>query len=290
MPQYIEVGEHRLIALGGNQNKPGIPIIFLHGITLSVNFWTPNLPLIVRENLPWYSLSLPGHYPAYSRPELLNADMLADILMSAIHQLLGKQPVALVGYSAGGFAALNLAAHFPDEIKGVFCICGFSQGQWQGLLGWLQRLSKSGAIGRLLCKFLCKMFMFNQTFYKLASSTNAGDHQTYLHAPTLQKTVDAMYPDVVKHNLNSLVDLFSCFADMDISHILSKIKASTLILSGDRDPVIPLEHAKFIARSIPNAELIILQGMGHMFFAERSQAYQNILTNWIESTLCGTQQ
>ncbi|OUL25493.1 hypothetical protein BV372_27865 [Nostoc sp. T09] len=281
MPQYIEVGEHRLIALGANQNQLGIPIIFLHGITLSANFWTPNLPPIVRENLPWYSLSLPGHYPDFYQPELLTADMLADILMSAIQKLVGKQPVALVGYSTGGFAALNLAAHFPNQIKGIFCISGFSQGQWQGLLGWLQRLSQSGAMGKLLCKILCKAFMLNQAFYKLGCSMNAGDRQAYWNAPTLQTTVDAVYPDVIKHNLNNLVDLFDWFANMDISHLLSKIQVPTLILSGDRDPIIPLTQAKFIASQIPDAELIVLQGMGHMFFAERSPAYQNLLTSWI---------
>ncbi|OUL32895.1 alpha/beta hydrolase [Nostoc sp. 106C] len=290
MPEYIEVGEQELIAIAANQNQSRIPIIFLHGITLSVNFWTANLPPIVRENLPWYSLSLPGHYPTYYQTELLNVDMLAEVLMSAIHKLVGKQPVALVGYSAGGFVALNLAAHFPDYIKGVFCISGFSQGRWQGLLGWLQKLSQSGAMGKLLCKILCKMFMLNQALYKLASSMNAGDRQTYWNAPTLQTTVDAVYPDVIKHNLNNLVNLFECFADMDISHLLANIRVPTLILSGDRDPIIPLEHAKFLASRIPDAELIVLQGMGHMFFAERSLAYQNLLTSWIETKLCNPNQ
>ncbi|MDZ8055399.1 MAG: alpha/beta fold hydrolase [Aulosira sp. ZfuVER01] len=291
MSQYIEVGEHQLISLGANQNKPGIPIIFLHGITLSANFWIANLPPLVREHLPWYSLSLPGHYPDSYQPELLTADMLADILMSAIHKLVGKQPVALVGYSTGGFAALNLAANFPEQIKGVFCISGFSQGQWHGLLGWLQRLTQNSVIGKFLCKILCKALMLNQAGYKLACSFNAGDRAAYWNAPTLQTTVEAVYPDAVKHNLNNIVDLFEWFADMDISHVLPKIQAPTLILSGDRDPIILLAHAKFLTSQIPNAELIVLQGMGHLFFAERSLAYQNLLTSWIiEKKLCISEQ
>ncbi|QIR36074.1 alpha/beta hydrolase [Tolypothrix sp. PCC 7910] len=281
MSQYIEVGEHRLMALGGNQNQSGIPIIFLHGITLSANFWIPNLPAIVRENIPWYSLSLPGHYPDYYQPELLTANMLADILMNAIQKLVGKQPVALVGYSTGGFAALNLAAHFPSEIKGVFCISGFCEGQWHGFLGWLQRRSQNGVMGKLLCKMLCKALTLNQFSYKLGCSINASDRKAYWNAPTLQTTVDAVYPDVIKHNLNNIVNLFEWFADMDISHLLPKIQAPTLILSGDRDPVIPLAQAKFIASQITEAELIVFEGMGHMFFAERSLAYQNLLTSWI---------
>ncbi|MFS0518034.1 alpha/beta fold hydrolase [Nostoc sp. UIC 10607] len=281
MSQYIKVGEYRLIALAGNQKQPGIPIIFLHGITLSANFWIQNLPTIVRENIPWYSLSLPGHYPDYYQPELLTSDILADILMNAIQQLVGKQPVTLVGYSTGGFAALNLAAHFPSQIKGIFCISGFSQGKWHGFLGWLQQQAQNGVMGKLLCKILCKALTLNQTSYKLGCSINAGDRAAYWNALTLETTVNAVYPDIIKHNLNNIVDLFEWFADIDISHLLPNIQAPTLILSGDRDPVIPLAQAQFIASQIPEAELIVFEGMGHLFFAERSLAYQNLLTSWI---------
>lgn len=38
-----------------------------------------------------------------------------------------------------------------------------------------------------------------------------------------------------------------------------KIQAETLVISGTKD-VIKTEHTKFIARSIPNAKLVLLEG------------------------------
>ncbi|MBE1491251.1 alpha/beta fold hydrolase [Plantactinospora soyae] len=41
------------------------------------------------------------------------------------------------------------------------------------------------------------------------------------------------------------------------------IKASTLVVHGDRDPVFPLPHGQALRDAIPGAKLLILQGAGH---------------------------
>ena len=44
---------------------------------------------------------------------------------------------------------------------------------------------------------------------------------------------------------------------------LSSVTAPTLVIHGDEDPLIPVEGGKDIAEAIPDAELLIVQGMGH---------------------------
>jgi pimeloyl-ACP methyl ester carboxylesterase len=44
---------------------------------------------------------------------------------------------------------------------------------------------------------------------------------------------------------------------------LSSVTAPTLVIHGDEDPLIPVEGGRDIAEAIPNAELLIIQGMGH---------------------------
>lgn len=44
---------------------------------------------------------------------------------------------------------------------------------------------------------------------------------------------------------------------------LSAVTAPTLVIHGDEDPLIPVEGGRDIAEAIPNAELLIIQGMGH---------------------------
>ena len=60
---------------------------------------------------------------------------------------------------------------------------------------------------------------------------------------------------------------------------LSRIKASTLIIYGDRDPLYPVEMAMEIYRAIPRPALSILPNAGHgpVFFDAAAQFAQAAL-------------
>jgi pimeloyl-ACP methyl ester carboxylesterase len=44
---------------------------------------------------------------------------------------------------------------------------------------------------------------------------------------------------------------------------LDDIRAPTLVLHGDADPLFPLAHGEALAAEIPGATLVVLEGMGH---------------------------
>lgn len=44
---------------------------------------------------------------------------------------------------------------------------------------------------------------------------------------------------------------------------LKQISLPTLVIQGDRDPIVPLDAGKEVAVSIPNSKLCIVEGMGH---------------------------
>ena len=44
---------------------------------------------------------------------------------------------------------------------------------------------------------------------------------------------------------------------------LRNVKIPTLVIHGDADPLVPVEGGKDTAKSIPEAELLIIKGMGH---------------------------
>jgi pimeloyl-ACP methyl ester carboxylesterase len=44
---------------------------------------------------------------------------------------------------------------------------------------------------------------------------------------------------------------------------LASITAPTLVIHGNEDPLLPLEHGKDIADNIPESEMLIIDGMGH---------------------------
>jgi pimeloyl-ACP methyl ester carboxylesterase len=45
---------------------------------------------------------------------------------------------------------------------------------------------------------------------------------------------------------------------------LARVTAPTLVIHGADDPIIPVEHGKDTAEAIPGAELLILEGLGHL--------------------------
>lgn len=55
-------------------------------------------------------------------------------------------------------------------------------------------------------------------------------------------------------------------AQIKLSHTLSKIKCPTLVIHGDKDPIVLLRHGKAVADAIPNAQFVVIKGMGHVFF------------------------
>jgi pimeloyl-ACP methyl ester carboxylesterase len=59
---------------------------------------------------------------------------------------------------------------------------------------------------------------------------------------------------------------------------LSQIRASTLVITGDADRLVPPRNSEVLARSIPGAKLLVLPGAGHVFPLEREQETARALT------------
>ncbi len=59
--------------------------------------------------------------------------------------------------------------------------------------------------------------------------------------------------------------LAAVVAGGDLRPRLAAIEAPTLVVHGSDDPLIPLAAGRDIAATIPGAELLVLDGMGHDF-------------------------
>ena len=46
-------------------------------------------------------------------------------------------------------------------------------------------------------------------------------------------------------------------------HRLGEVTAPTLVIHGDEDPILPLDHGRAIAEAIAGATLLVLEGAGH---------------------------
>lgn len=282
----IDIGGHKIVAKIFNEEKPGIPVIFIHGITATIDFWEPVQTPIFKKSLRWFSLSLPGHFPARLPSEFhresLNADMMAQVLSDAIEELVGDQPVIIAGHSTGGFAALNIASQKPEIAAGVISISGFAKGKWNGALGIFQKLARFGVLGRVLFKINFKVLASTRWIYRIGVGLYAKDRKALHSNLDFKNVVEIAYRGTKELDLNSLLPFFNRLPDIDISEQLPNITSPTLAIAGDSDPIVPPEQSLLIAEKVQKGEKVLLEGAGHLPMFERQDEYNRVITEWVE--------
>lgn len=287
MQHELCIDGHKLVAFGFNEEKPGTPVIFLHGIGASPRFWTAGQMPLFRDNFRWYALTLPGHYPAafpegFQRADL-TAERIARLLSEAICQLVGNQPVLLVGHSTGGFASLDIAAHRPELVKAVICVSGFAEGKWAGILGIQQWLARRGPVGEMLFRLNLRTSSLTPGIYGFIARFYTADRRALYAYPDTRAAIDAMYADAVWLDRYAMAHWFNRMPDVDITPLLPRISAPVLALAGDQDPIVPPAQAHLIAERVQHGKLALLPGTGHMPMAERPTEYARAITEWMQT-------
>ncbi|CAN5278314.1 alpha/beta hydrolase [soil metagenome] len=62
---------------------------------------------------------------------------------------------------------------------------------------------------------------------------------------------------------------------------LKNLETPTLVIHGKEDPLIPVEHGIKTAQVIPNAELLLLEGMGHDVSSEHAPLIHDVILNFL---------
>lgn len=272
--------------------------MYVHGIMANVDFW----PLTLPKELIEYggcSVSLPDHSTAFSHqaPDSLAAtrrerksddlrdrvpggtpaDLSAPIIR-VIDEIYEGQPVRLVGWSTGGLAVLHAAATHPERVESVASICGFARGQWRGGLGLFQSMATGMLRGWLLKQALRLAQLRPQLFdtFMLAMCSNKWNAEVRKLAKSSGLSAGMKF-----HELSDLIRTMGCIRSWDITSLLPAIQCPTLIMSGERDPVVPFDEAKHLASTIRDSFSLVMKNCGHLYFAEASGESSECLIRWL---------
>ncbi len=282
----LEIEGHKLAILKLNDQTEGRPVILLHGIGHSIQAWSTDE--VFRTYGPCYAISLPAHYPAVAPWEFfqspLNAEKMVSPLAGAIRQLAGDQPVIVAGLSTGGFGALAIAALYPDLVAGVVCLAGFAQGRWIGLFGLYQAMARNAA-GRFFMRNLSRLTQSSRSMLKMAFRTGVADARSLKTYLPFEQLVTNMFPNFQKLEIETMIYFFQQFPKVDITPLLSQIQAPTLVVAGDQDGVVPPAQAAWIASHVPNSQLVMMHGVGHILFIERPVQYEKIIRQWFTENM-----
>ncbi len=101
---------------------PGVPIVFLHGLSYSIEIWQRIgiTDLLVEKHVPFLALDMPYGEKSNCQPKTRNPEKNVTFVNEALESVFGPVPPVLVGASIGGNMALRYATRFP--VKGLLLI------------------------------------------------------------------------------------------------------------------------------------------------------------------------
>lgn len=192
------------------------------------------------------------------------ARVIVDILDS-----LGLQRAHFVGNSWGGMIGGTFAATYPDRIDhAVLMNCtGSAAGARQKLeYGFLLRLAKLlGGVRPPLTRSVLKAFLGPTTF------ATRPDVVAYV-----RDTVQAVDIRSGSWAVRSVVPIRP-----DQRSLFAKISAPVLVVAGAEDATFGLQETAAMAEAIPNAQLVVLDGVAHLAGLENPNLVNNLIEEFV---------
>jgi pimeloyl-ACP methyl ester carboxylesterase len=236
----------------------GEPLVVIHGGGGDARSWWKNIAELA-VNYTVYAPDLPGFGgsqplgDSYYIPEL--SEFLGKFAAS-----LGLERFHLVGHSLGGGIALNYALKSPNRVKKLVLVSSLCLGReiafWVRLFSLPALVRSLGAITMAIfrgIKWVVKQL--NPVGFILPMSpaivTVGGHITTFRH--------------------QSLV----------LENRLAEISVPTLLVWGEKDPIVPVRQAYAAAKVIPQCQVKVFEKRGHNVHRDELKLFSSLLTAFL---------
>ena len=294
---YADDGVPLHVEVESDDNAP-LTVVFVHGFTLSMDCWHfQRRDLTGIGRLVFYDQRSHGASGRSAR-EHATIDQLGRDLAAVLSAVAPRGPVVLVGHSMGGMTLLALADQHPElfgdggRIVGA-ALVGTAAGAFAetifgipGVLGRAVRPIAPGAIRAV-----------NRRAALVEQGRRAGSDIAFLLTRRLSYGGDVppslvafMERMVAATPIEVMTEFFDTFLQHDKLAALGVLEdVPTLILCGDEDKLTPVHNSHVMAEALPDAELLVVPGAGHMVMLERPSLVNAALRRLVERASTGTQ-
>jgi pimeloyl-ACP methyl ester carboxylesterase len=225
----------------------GSPVILLHGGLGNSGNWGYQVPALVDGGHEVIVIDSRGHGRSTRDERPYSYELMASDVLAVMDQL-GVEKAAFVGWSDGACVALVLAHDTPTRSAGVFFFAC--------------NMDPSGT----------KPFEFTPVIGHCINR-----HQKDYSA--LSATPDQFQP------FSDAVGLMQRTQPNYAVHELAEIRVPVMIVQSEHDEFIKPEHAEYLARNIPGAELVVLPGVSHFAPLQRPDEFNAAIARFLERTL-----
>jgi len=243
-----------------NQEPEGAhTLVLVHGAGGNRLHWPGELRRLPGATV--YTLDLPGHGRSGERGRD-TVEGYAEAVVEFLDRL-GIERAVVVGHSMGGAIALTLALGSPDRVAGLVLVASGARLRVAPAILEGMHSDFEGSVGLI-------------TYFAWAPEA----------PPALtevgRRALLEIGPEVL------FGDLAACDR-FDAMGRLREIGVPTLVTVGTLDQLTPPKYARFLAEHIPNAQLVLIEGAGHMVMLERpaemAGAVQEFLKNVTDAPL-----
>ena len=230
------------------------PLVLLHGLGGSRISWEPQLAALA-DRARVVAWDAPGYGAAPSLPGAVTFAALADAVVSLADEL-GADAFHLAGISFGGMIAQHLAIRHPARVLSLtllatspkFGLDGTSPDEWRAA-----RLAPLDA-GHEPVEFADRVL-----------AGIAGPHITATARAGQRAAMARVTGDALRRSID-------CLVTHDTRHLLGTIDVPTRVLVGALDEETPPDYSRQLAALIPQAQLDVIDGAGHLLNVEASDA------------------
>jgi len=237
----------------------GPALLLIHGIGNDLHTWRDVIPELARHHTV-IAPDLLGHGQS-DRPR---ADYSVAAYANGMRDLLSVldiERVSVIGHSLGGGVATQFAYQYPERCERLVLVS--SGGVARHVSLGLRLLTAPGATQALA---LVGVPGVRTALHGFFAALDALDHDMGLDRasllPMLDGLADAQARQAFVRTLRAVVDLRGQVVTM-LDRCYLAAGMPTLLIWGDRDAVIPLEHGRIARAAMPGSRLEIFEGAGH---------------------------
>lgn len=238
----------------------GEPIVLVHGLGGRAEDWANLMPSLVKDHHRVYALDLPGYgrssWPRNASYSIAEESQAVEAFMDSLH----LQRTDLAGWSMGGWIAMNVALQEPQRIRRLII---FDSAGIRFNVNWNTSLFEPNTPKKL--HELDELLMASKP-----------PHVPGFIAHAIFRYV-ARHGWVVKRNMDSMLTGQALLDDK-----LGGLKMPMLIVWGQQDHLIPVSVGERIHRAVPQSEMAIFNGCGHLAASQCASRIAPVVNGFLD--------
>lgn len=274
--RYVSIHGH---SVGYRRGGSGPSVLLIHGLAGSSKTWDDVMPILT-AHCDVIAVDLLGHGES-AKPR---GDYSLGAFASGLRDFLSVvavDSVTIVGHSFGGGVAMQLAYQHPHLVDRLVLVASGGLGRE---VSWVLRvLTLPGA------EYVMPV-AFPRLLVERATGAGRRLRRHDIHSPRLAEVwrtysslAGATNRKAFVRTMRNVIEPTGQIVNAtDRLYLAGHVP--TMIVWGDNDRVIPVEHAHIAHELIPTSRLEILSGVGHFPHVEQPDMFANLLVDFIATT------